>query len=279
MREARAVTARRVALSAVGLVVAGLFAFPVYWMVSSAFKPTNQMQSTGYDLVPTSLTGEHFASAVGKAGFGDALRNSLTVTLVAVLFSLVAGLLAAVPLARLRFRGRKGFLLLVLVAQMAPFEALLIPMYLMMRDANLLDQMPGLVLVYFAATLPFTAWTLRGFVQGIPAELEEAAMVDGCGRWGAFRRVTLPLLGPGLVATSVFGFITAWNEFLFALVLFQDQSKRTLPVWLSTFQTAFGTDWGGTMAASTLFTLPVVVFFLIVQRNMVAGVTAGAVKG
>ncbi|GGM43993.1 sugar ABC transporter permease [Longimycelium tulufanense] len=275
----RASRARRTFFSVVGVLAATFFAFPVYWMVSSALKPTNQLQSTDYDLVPTSITTQHFATALGKPGFLAALQMSLIVTLTAVLFSLLAGLLAAVPLARLRFRGRKGFLLLVLVAQMAPLEALLIPMYLMMRDANLLDTLPGLVLVYFAATLPFTLWTLRGFVHGIPVDLEEAAMVDGCGRWGAFRRVTLPLLGPGLVATSVFGFITAWNEFVFALVLFSDESKRTLPVWLSTFQSAFGTDWGGTMAASTLFTLPVVVFFLIVQRNMVAGVTAGAVKG
>jgi N,N'-diacetylchitobiose transport system permease protein len=120
---------------------------------------------------------------------------------------------------------------------------------------------------------------LRGFVNGIPIELEEAAMVDGCGRWGAFRRVTLPLLGPGLVATSVFAFITAWNEFLFAKVMVRAEDKETLPVWLSGFQSAFGTDWGGAMAASALFTVPVLVFFLIVQRKMVTGVTAGAVKG
>jgi N,N'-diacetylchitobiose transport system permease protein len=162
---------------------------------------------------------------------------------------------------------------------MAPFEALLIPMYLMMRDLDLLNRLPALLLVYFATTLPFTAWTLKGFVQGVPIDLEEAAMVDGCGRWSAFRRVTLPLLGPGLVATSVFGFITAWNEFLYALVFMQDESKFTLPVWLSSFQSVFGTDWGGTMAASTLFTVPVLIFFLIVQRNMVSGLTAGAVKG
>jgi N,N'-diacetylchitobiose transport system permease protein len=184
-----------------------------------------------------------------------------------------------VPLARLRFRGRKGFLLLVLVAQMAPFEALLIPMFLMIRSFDLLNALPGLILVYFAAALPFTAWTLRGFVKGIPVDLEEAAMVDGCGRWAAFRRVTLPLLGPGLVATSVFSFITAWNEFLYALTFMQDPSNVTLPVWLSGFVSKFGVDWGGAMAASSVFTLPVLIFFLIVQRNLVSGVTAGAVKG
>jgi N,N'-diacetylchitobiose transport system permease protein len=148
----------------------------------------------------------------------------------------------------------------------------------MIRSFDLLHALPGLILVYFAAALPFTAWTLRGFVKGIPVDLEEAAMVDGCGRWAAFRRVTLPLLGPGLVATSVFSFVTAWNEFLYALTFLQN-GNVTLPVWLSSFVSVFGTDWGGAMAASTVFTIPVLIFFLFVQRNLVSGVTAGAVKG
>jgi N,N'-diacetylchitobiose transport system permease protein len=270
---------KRHLVSAIGLVVALLFAFPTYWMVTTAIKPANQLLSDDYDLAPLGLSLQHFVDGLSKAGFVPALENSVIVALAAVVFALVAGLLAAVPLARLRFRGRKGFLLLMLVAQMAPFEALLIPMYLMIRSFDLLNALPGLILVYFAATLPFTAWTLRGFVKGIPVDLEEAAMVDGCGRWAAFRRVTLPLLGPGLVATSVFSFITSWNEFLYALTFMHDSSEFTLPVWLSSFITAFGTDWGGTMAASTVFTLPVLVFFLIVQRNLVSGVTAGAVKG
>ncbi|MFD7655832.1 carbohydrate ABC transporter permease [Actinosynnema sp. NPDC059797] len=271
--------AKKVAANAVALLVALFFAFPTYWMVATALKPRSELLTTGYDLIPFSVTNANFTTAWTKPGFLGALGNSLLVTLTAVLAALVVGLLAAVALSRLRFRGRKGFVMMMLVAQMAPFEALLIPMFLMMRDLDLLNRLPSLTLIYFAVTLPFCAWTLRGFVNGIPLELEEAAMVDGCGRWGAFRRVTLPLLGPGLVATSVFAFVTAWNEFLFALSLIRDQDLQTLPVWLSGFQTAFGTDWGGAMAASALFTLPVLVFFLIVQRKMVTGVTAGAVKG
>jgi N,N'-diacetylchitobiose transport system permease protein len=169
--------------------------------------------------------------------------------------------------------------MLVLIAQLAPTQALLIPLYLLMRDAGLLNQLPSLLLVYMTLTLPFTAWMLYGFVKGIPIELEEAAMIDGCGRWAAFRRVTLPLLGPGLVATSVFSFITAWNEYLFALVLMRDQDMQTLPVWLSTFRTAFSVDWGGIMAASVIYALPALIFFLIVQRKLVSGLTSGAVKG
>ncbi|WP_199441109.1 carbohydrate ABC transporter permease [Umezawaea beigongshangensis] len=272
-------TAKKVAANAAAVLVALFFAFPTYWMVTTALKPRADLLSSDFDLIPSTVVFTNFSTAWSKPGFLSSLTNSLLVSLSAVAAALVVGLLAAVALARMRFRGRKGFLLMMLVAQMAPFEALLIPMFLMMRDLDLLDRLPSLILIYFAVTLPFCAWTLRGFVNGIPAELEEAAMVDGCGRWGAFRRVTLPLLGPGLVATSVFAFITAWNEFLFALVLIRDQNKQTLPVWLSGFQSAFGTDWGGTMAASALFTVPVLVFFLIVQRKMVAGGTAGAVKG
>jgi len=270
---------QRIALNTVGVLVALLFAFPTYWLFSSAFKPSTQLLTPDYDLFPTSFTLDNFVSAWQKPGFLNHLTNSLIVTVGAVLCSLVAGVLAAFPLARLRFRGRKGFLLLVLIAQMAPLEALMIPMFLLMQDAGLLNQLPSLLLVYFAVTLPFTVWTLRGFVQGIPYELEEAAMVDGLGRFGAFRRVVLPLLGPGIVATSVFAFITAWNEFLYALVFMRDNDKQTLPVWLSTFKTVFGTDWGGITAASVMYALPALIFFMLVQRKLVSGATAGALKG
>ena len=270
---------KRVSVSVAGLVVAAVFAFPTYWMISTALKPRGDIITTSYDLIPLHFTVGHFFDAVEKPGFGTYLRNSLMVTLGALALALITGLIAAIPLARMTFRGRKGFLMLVLCAQLAPFEALLIPMYLLMRQFNLDTKLTSLLLIYFVSTLPFTVWTLRGFINGIPADLEEAAQVDGASRWGSFWRVTFPLLGPGLVATSVYAFITAWNEFLYAFVLMQDTSHYTLPVWLATFQTAFGTDWGGSMAASTLFTIPVLVFFLIVQRNLVGGMTAGAVKG
>jgi N,N'-diacetylchitobiose transport system permease protein len=273
------VTRSKPIVSVIGVVVALIVLFPTYWMVTSAIKPAGDIITSRYDLVPFGFTLQHFVDAVSKPGFGVYVRNSVFVTVGALLCSIVSGLLAAIPLARLKFRGRKGFLLLLLVAQLAPFEALLIPMYLLFRSVHLDTSLWSLLLIYFVSTLPFTAWTLRGFVNGVPVDLEEAAMVDGCSRWSAFWRITFPLLGPGLVATSVYAFITAWNEFLYAFVLMQDSSHYTLPVWLAGFQTAFKTDWGGIMAASTLFTIPVLVFFLIVQRNLVAGVTAGAVKG
>ncbi|WP_406633067.1 carbohydrate ABC transporter permease [Amycolatopsis sp. WGS_07] len=269
----------RILVSIAGVLVALLFLFPTYWMFTTSLKTPGDVLSPKYDLIPTSATLSNFASALTKPGFVTYLSNSLIVTLGAVVAALIVGVLAAIPLARFRFRGRKGFLLLILVAQLAPLSALFIPMYLLMRDIGLLNTLPSLLLVYFATSLPFTVWMLYGFVNGIPYDLEEAAMIDGCSRVGAFRRVTLPLLGPGLVTTSVFSFITAWNEFLFALVFMRDQTKQTLPVWLSSFKTAFSIDWGGVMAASVIYAIPAVIFFLIVQRKLVSGMTAGAVKG
>ena len=271
--------ARRAFINVVGVVAIFLFAFPVYWMASSAFKVPGDIQTYEPKFLPIPPTLDNFVTAVTRPYFPDFLRNSLIVSISTVVLALVVGLLAAVTVSRVRFRGRRGFLLLVVVAQMAPFEALLIPMYLVFRQANLLNELPALIITYFIFTLPFTIWALRGFIDGIPIELEESAMVDGASRFGAFRHVVLPLLGPGLVATSIFAFIVAWNEFLYAYVLMQDTVNFTLPVWLATFKTAFGTDWGGTMAASTLFTLPVLIFFLLIQGRMVGGVTAGAVKG
>ena len=279
--------ASKVLVNAAGVLVALLFAFPVYWMVNTAFKTQDQFQTYVPVFIPA-FTLDNFTRALGQPEFPTLLRNSVFVTGCTVLLALVVGFLAAVTLARVRFRGRRSFFVLVAVAQMAPFEALLIPIYLAAVRNGLpgplgvlpigYDQLPTLILIYFVFTLPFTIWALRGFVAGIPIDLEEAAMVDGASRFQAFYKITLPLLAPGLVATSIFCFITAWNEYLYCYA-FMTPHNYTLPVWLVSFQTAFGTDWGATMAASTLFTLPVLVFFLVVQRRMVGGLTTGAVRG
>jgi N,N'-diacetylchitobiose transport system permease protein len=163
---------------------------------------------------------------------------------------------------------------------MIPVEGLFISQYKMLEGFGLLNTVAGLTLVYVANVLPFTIWTLRGFVAGVPYELEEAAMIDGCSRVQAFFRVTFPLLAPGLVATGVFGFLQAWNEFTLAVVVMTRDSKETLPVWLSVFtDSQKGVDWGAVLAASTIIAVPVIVFFLIVQGRMVSGLTSGAVKG
>lgn len=273
-------TLRRLPLHLAATVTIVVCLFPVYWMVTTAFKPNRDIQSDHPRLLPQSWTLDHFRRAVDADGFGLFWRNSVLVTLSAVLLALLVALGASFAVARMRWRGRRQFMLMVFVAQMAPWESLIIPIYIISRDTGMLDRLPTLTLVYFMITLPFTIVVLRGFIATIPAELEESAQVDGCTRAGAFRHIAFPLLAPGLMATSLFGYITAWNEFAYAnFLIIKQQDHRTLPVWLSSFHNTFGTDWGATMAASTLFALPALVIFLLLQRHVTSGFAAGAVKG
>ncbi|MGW8066254.1 carbohydrate ABC transporter permease [Streptomyces ziwulingensis] len=272
--------ARRLPINAAAALTVVICLFPVYWMVTTAFKPSPDIQSYDPRLLPRAWTLDHFRRAVGADGFALFWRNSVLVTLSAVLLALLVALGAAYAVARMRWRGRRQFVLAVFIAQMAPWESLIIPIYIISRDTGMLDRLPTLTLIYFMITLPFTVIVLRGFIAGIPPELEEAAQVDGCTRAGAFRRIAFPLLAPGLMATSLFGFITAWNEFTYAnFLIIKQQDSRTLPVWLSSFQSTFGTDWGATMAASTLFALPALAIFLALQRHVTAGLASGGVKG
>jgi N,N'-diacetylchitobiose transport system permease protein len=268
----------RVLTTLTGLLVLFVFAFPVYWMVNTSFLRGTDLRGADPTFLPLNGTLDNYRRVFDR-DFLPALRMSLIVTVSTVVAALLLALLAAVAVSRFRFRGRTSFIVTVLVIQMVPPEAMVISLFKVLDGWQLVNTAIGLVLVYLIFVLPFTIWTLRGFVAGVPLELEEAAMVDGCGRFGAFRRVVLPLLGPGIVATSVFAFITAWNEFLYALVFMRDRDKQTLPVWLQTFTNVFGTDWGGIMAASLMYALPALVFFLIVQRKLVSGATAGALKG
>ena len=201
---------------------------------------------------------------------------------------MVLAFLAAVALAKYRFTGRKVFIALMIGILMLPAAGLVIPLYVVLARYGLTDQdnplptgaLAGLVLTFLVALLPFAVWTLRGFILGVPKELEEAAMVDGSSRVGAFVRILLPLVAPGLVATSIFVFITAWNEYIFANVILSNQNNHTLTIWLSYFSgSSRNTDWGALMAASTLTAIPVVIFFLLVQRKIAFGLTAGSVKG
>ena len=271
----------RVGADLVGILVFLACVFPVYWMVSRSFLPRNRIKGEDPVFVPTGGTLDNYRRVFSDGSFTDALVTSLTVTLLTVGVALLFAFLAAVAVSRFRFRGRRTFILTLLVIQMIPAEALFISQYKMLDGMGLLNSVIGLTIVYVASVLPFTVWTLRGFVDGVPRELEEAAMMDGCSRTQAFFKVTLPLLAPGLVATGVFGFIQAWNEFTLAVVVMTDPAKETLPVWLVAFtdSRSRGVDWGAIMASSTLITIPVIIFFLVVQRRMVSGITAGAVKG
>ncbi len=265
--------------NALGLIVFAVMVFPVFWMVTTAFKGNSEIYSFNPTWVPSSPTLSHFSDAIHRQNFWRDVANSVIVVLATVVIALALSFFAAVALAKYRFSGRKLFIVLVIGIQMLPQAGLIIPLYSVLAKHGLVDKLLGVILVYLTFALPFCIWTLRGFLLGIPKDLEEAAMVDGSTRIGAFVRILLPLIAPGLVATSVFAFITSWNEFIFANTLLNTGSKQTITVWLSYL---YGgnrfVDWGEIMAASTLIAIPVVIFFLLVQRRIAFGLTAGAVK-
>ena len=276
---------RRLVWDVVGVLVFVVMVFPVFWMISTSFKTNDQINSLKPTWFPGHPTLRHFENAIHKQYFWTDVKNTVIVVVVAISIAIVLAFLAAVALEKYHFSGRKAFLVLLIGIQMLPGIGLIIPLYVVLAHVpvlhvNLVNRLTGLIVVYISAVLPFSVWTLRGFLMGIPKELEEAAMVDGSSRLGAFVRILLPLVAPGLVAVSVFAFITSWNEYIFARLLLNDQSKQTITVWLSYYTgSSKATDWGGLMAASTLIALPVVGFFLLVQRKIAFGLTAGAVRG
>ena len=278
-------TARRIRSglwSGLAVVIALAWAFPVYWMVNSSLLPNVRLQSTNPSFLPTGGSFDNFAAVLSDPQFGRALATSLAVTLIAVVAAIAIAFLGALAVSRFRFRGRISFVLALLLIQMLPAEGLFIAQYKMMSLVGQLNSVIGLSVLYAAAVIPFTIWMLRGFVAGVPIELEEAAMVDGLSRTRAFLRITFPLLAPGLVASGVYAFLQAWNEFTVALVVMTEEQSRTLPLWLRGFVQASATretDWGQVMAASALVAVPVIIFFMIVQGRMSSGLVGGAVKG
>jgi N,N'-diacetylchitobiose transport system permease protein len=270
---------KQLVYDAFGVAVAAIMLFPIYWMVATAFKPGRDILTLEPKWFPAPFTLQNFADAISRPFFLDDVKNSLIVVGAMLVLAIAIAFLAAVGTARFGFKGRTAFLVMIIWVQMVPLVALIIPIYLMLDRIGQTDSLPGVIAVYLAVVLPFMVWTLRGFVANIPAELEESAMVDGCTRVGAFLRITFPLIGPGLVATAIFGFIQAWNEYIIAYVLLSRPGTQTLTVWLASFTTNHGPEWGPLMAAATLTGLPVVAFFLVLQRYLVGGLTAGSVKG
>jgi N,N'-diacetylchitobiose transport system permease protein len=270
---------RRYGWNALGIVIFGVMVFPVFWMLSTSLKTNDQITSFTPTWFPRHPTLHHFEDAIHRPYFWTDVGNSAIVVSATVAIALVLSFFAAIALAKYRFSGRKLFIVLVIGIQMLPQAGLIIPLYIVLAGRHQVNTLTGVILVYLTFALPFCVWTLRGFVLGIPKELEEAAMVDGSTRLGAFVRILLPLVAPGLVATSVFAFITSWNEYIFANTLLHSGNKQTITVWLSYL---YGgnrfVDWGEIMAASTLIAIPVVIFFLLVQRRISFGLTAGAVK-
>jgi len=277
---------RAIGVNLLGLLIALATLFPLFWMISTAFKPSHEIYSLTPNLIPAHPTLGNFravSSGQVSGGIGSVwlfFRNSLAVTLAAVLVASLISLMGSVAVARYRFRLRATFLVMLLIVQMIPAQALIIPLFLDFKRLNLLQNLLGLVIVYAAQALPVSIWMLRNFVATIPRDLEEAAAIDGASGFTIFWRILFPLVAPGLVATSIFAFITAYNEFIVALTfLGLAQSDYTLPIYVTYFFGRGGAEWGPIMAASTLYTVPVIIFFLIVRRRLVGGLTAGAVKG
>ncbi|MFE9390500.1 carbohydrate ABC transporter permease [Streptomyces sp. NPDC006784] len=260
------------------VLIAAAVAFPLYWMVLSAFKPAGEIRSDRP--VPWTLSPslDAFRRVFAQEDFGRYFLNSLLVAGTVVVASALLAFLAATAVARFRFRLRTTLLILILTAQMVPVEALTIPLFFLMRDIGALNTLLSLVLPHLAFSLPFAIWMLRGFVKAVPEALEEQAFIDGAGRTRFLWQILFPLVLPGLVATSVFSFISTWNDFLFAKsFIISATENSTLPMALLVFFDTETPDWGGVMAASTVMTVPVLVFFVCVHRRLVSGL-GGAVK-
>jgi N,N'-diacetylchitobiose transport system permease protein len=271
---------RRWVATTIAIVFSVIWIFPVYWMINTSLKPISDVMTSTPVFFPIHLTLTNYIDAITQTDFLDNLRNSVVVVGLTVVVSTLIAFFATAALTRFRFRGRRSIMVIILAIQMLPATALLIPTFLVFNDLNLLGSYLGLILAYVASVLPFSIWVMRGFFLTIPVEIEEAAKVDGANSWRILWSVLFPLVAPGVISTSIFAFISAWNEYIVAYTFMKDQTLYTLPIWLASFSTPqTGTDFGGQMAASVLFSLPVVVFFLIIQRKLVSGIAAGAVKG
>lgn len=253
--------------------------FPVFWMASSSLKPANELFARNMTMLPVEWTLENYRNVWEKTSFPIYFWNSFKVAAISTFCSVVISMYAAYAVARIRFRGRYAFSLLLLVTQMFPHILLVIPLFLIIQKLGLFNTHAALIIAYTAFSLPFTIWLLRGFFEAIPSELEEAATIDGASMLTTFHKIILPLAGPGIAAVTMFGFIRGWNEFLFALVLLQGHELFTLPIGLASFQEEYTFRWDLLMAGAGIITFPVLFFFLLMQRFIVQGLLGGAVKG
>jgi multiple sugar transport system permease protein/raffinose/stachyose/melibiose transport system permease protein len=274
----RSTTASRWGLALLQVLLAIVILLPFFWMVSVSLKPADEPFAIPARLWPENPTLANYVTAF-RPEFRQYFINSLIVSLSTVVITVTLGLLAAYAFTRFQMRLLTIAMTLVVVTQMFPASAIIIPIYKMMKGAGLLNTYVSLVIAYITVTLPVAIWMLRGFLAKIPVTLEEAAAIDGAGPLRAFWQVIVPLCRPGIAATAVFVLIVTWQEFLFALSFTSTKEMRTLPVGVNDFIGQYGIRYGELMASSVLISLPVVLAFFVLQRQFVAGLTAGSVKG
>jgi multiple sugar transport system permease protein len=253
--------------------------FPFYWMIITSFKNEEQMRSIISMFWPRPFAVENYEQLLAKTEFASWYKNSVVVAVASTLVATGVGTIGAYALARLKFLGRGFLASATLITYLVPPSILFIPLYAQMRNLGLANSLAGLIAAYPSFTVPFVTWLLMGYFESIPEELEEAAMIDGATRFGAFYRVVLPLSAPGVLAAGLYAFTQAWNEFLYALVFITDGKLRTLPVGLASFITGDVYGWGYLMSGAVLTTLPVIAAYIYLQKYMVEGLTAGSVKG
>jgi multiple sugar transport system permease protein len=262
-----------------GLLITLFAIFPIVWALLTSLKREAAIITTVMQYIPREVTFENYVAIWTRSNFPTLLVNSMVVTAITVVVCALVGTLASYAIARYQFRGRRELMLFYLVIRMFPAVMIIIPLFILMRNLGLLDSRVGLALAYTTFLLPVFIWMMKGFFDAIPLELEDAARIDGCSRLGAMVRVILPLVVGGLVATVVFVAIGAWNEFLFALMMTTSTGSRTWPVGLQLMVGEFQLPWGTLAAGGIISIIPVVLLFALVQRALVRGLTAGAVKG
>ncbi|AQY03537.1 carbohydrate ABC transporter permease [Microbacterium sp. LMI11-1-1.1] len=252
--------------------------FPLYWIALTSFKSPGTINSFPIEYWPSEPSFDNYVSLFQQSSFGVFLANSAIVATIAGAVATLIALLSAYVIARFEFRGKGTVLVAFLLTQMIPAFIALGPLYSMMTDLGLVDTKPGLILVYIAVCIPFSTVMLRGFFENVPDALEEAAMIDGCSRFGALFRVLVPVMTPGIIAAFIFNFVNCWNELFLSVVLMNTDENRTVPSALNGFISTFNIDWGSMSAAAVLTILPTMVMFALASRWIVQGLTAGAVK-
>ncbi len=253
--------------------------FPFMWMVFSSLKPSNELFSLEPKLLPSTITMDNYIKVLNHTDFTKFFLNSFKVTTIATLFSVLISIYAAYSLSRFKFPGSNAYGIVLLLLQTFPPVLLVISLFLIFQRIGLFNTHAALILSYVSFTIPFCIWMLRGYFDAIPKELEEAARIDGASMLTTLHRIILPISGPGIAAVAIYAFIRAWQEFLFALVLLQSSSLRTLPLGLAALTQEFSFRWDLLMSSATLATVPILFFFVFMQKFIVQGLTAGAVKG